>query len=502
MTSTLPVRLGPFAVAVHLSASAVAGIVGLTASAGIVDSMPIAAAVAVTAAAVVGWRLATHPGHALTLAGVPHVFRMAFCAGALVVLAQLAPLTAFIIDPYAATWQASAVRPWQSAHSCVSCYWVAAVQAPNVPDLYAETVYRPVVSPNVPRRPNLGPFFVDVFEYPPTFLPLPRVLAWTTPDFWGFRRLWFAVNLAGVVLGLLAIARRLDTALGTHAIWLTPWALAAPSMIGTLQAGNVQLLFIVQSAVAMLLFERRRHAVGGVLLGYAIASKLYPAVLVLYLLLRGDWRAIGWTAAAGLAITGIALADVGWTPFAAFLDHLPKILSGEAFPGLFRPPAIAINSSIPGVVFKLGLFGVPGMGIAAAQVVGWIFTVVMAITIAWFALRRGDRRLEPLVWIAILLLATLRSPFLPGYGTFPTFWLASLVMAVGCARPRIGVAAACLWLVAAVHAGQGAVSPQVNAVLTFGHTLAALVIVFAIVPRMTAVSGAVSIPEAAVPTTA
>ena len=33
------------------------------------------------------------------------------------------------------------------------------------------------------------------------------------------------------------------------------------------------------------------------LLAYAIVSKLFPGVLLFYLLLRRDWRAVGWTAA-------------------------------------------------------------------------------------------------------------------------------------------------------------------------------------------------------------
>ena len=67
-------------------------------------------------------------------------------------------------------------------------------------NLYVDAVYRSRrPTPRHAGTPNLGPFFVDVFEYPPTFLPLPRLMAAATPDFWHFRRLWFALNLAGVV---------------------------------------------------------------------------------------------------------------------------------------------------------------------------------------------------------------------------------------------------------------------------------------------------------------
>ena len=292
---------------------------------------------------------------------MPRVFRLAFSTGAIVMLAQLAVLSAFIVNPNLGVWAATPWRPWHSAHSCVSSYWLAATQA-TATNIYDDALYsRPQADPTARRQPRrMGALIIDVYEYPPTFLPLPRLLSLGAPDFWRFRRLWFALNLAGIVLGLVAIARRVDASLGTHAVWLTPWALAAPSVIGTLQAGNVQLLFLVLSAVAMLLFERRRPAAGGLLLAYAIVSKLYPGVLVLYLLLRRDWRALGWTAAIGTALVLVTVVDVGWTPMAAFADHLPKILSGEAFPGLRAAPAIAVNESVPGIVFKLGLFGVPG----------------------------------------------------------------------------------------------------------------------------------------------
>lgn len=477
MTHTRPAGRGPFALLVYATVALLSAIAGFTASTGVVDSMPLGAVAALITAAAVTWPIASSRLFAQQLADVPQPFRLAFAAGTIAVLGQLAVMTPFIIDPNVEVWTASWARPWQSRHNCATCYWVAAEQATSVPDLYYEPVYRPIIPPDTPRLPNLGPFFVDVFEYPPTFLPLPRLLAAMTPDFWGFRRLWFALNLAGVVIGLVAIARRVDSALGTHALWLTPWALAAPSAIGTLQAGNVQLLFLVISAVAMLLFERGKPMTGGLLLGYAIVSKMYPGALVLFLLLRRDWRALAWTTAAGLALTAITLADIGWTPFAAFLGHLPKILSGEAFPGLFRGPAIAINESIPGLVFKLGLWGVPGMGFAQAQVVGWIYTLVLIAAIVWLARRESDRRLDPLVWIAILILATLRSPFLPPYGAFPALWLASLLIAFAWPAPRQVLLIAALWLVLAVSAGQGAIPPGANAALTLSHTIASLVIV-------------------------
>jgi alpha-1,2-mannosyltransferase len=206
-------------------------------------------------------------------------------------------------------------------------------------------------------------------------------------------------------------------------------------------------------------------------------SKLFPGVLLLFLLLRRDWRALGWTAAAGVLITLVTLADVGWTPFAAFLANLPKLLSGEAFPGLFRPDPIAINESVPGLVFKLGLFGVPGMSFGAAKLVGWAYTLVLVGVTAWMALYTRDRGKDPLLWVAILLLATLRSPFLPFYAVFPPLWLATLIAAVAWRRAGVLRITIALAIVLSFTFGQGAVPPQVNAIATFMHTVAGLVLV-------------------------
>jgi alpha-1,2-mannosyltransferase len=187
MTIAGPTGWRPFALPVYATIAALAGVVVSTGTAGVVDSMPVATTAGLTAAAAAAWWSATRAACAAHLPDVPATYRLAFSAGALTVLVQLGFLTAFIIDPHVQRRPAGLARPWQSAHSCVTAYWVAAEKVTAVRDIYVETVYRAVIAANVPRQPNLGPFFVDVFEYPPTFLPLPRLLALTTPDFWGFR---------------------------------------------------------------------------------------------------------------------------------------------------------------------------------------------------------------------------------------------------------------------------------------------------------------------------
>ena len=155
---------------------------------------------------------------------------------------------------------------------------------------------------------------------------------------------------------------------------------------------------------------------------------------------------------------------------------MPKLLSGEAFPAFRNPAAIAINESIPGLPFKLQLFGMPHMGFAASKVLGWIYTVVVIALVVRLALRPVTMEREPLVWLSILILATMRSPFLPTYAPFPSLWLATLLAALTWGQSGAFTITVVAWIVLAFSFGTGGAPPPVNALWTFAHTVAAFVL--------------------------
>jgi alpha-1,2-mannosyltransferase len=256
----------------------------------------------------------------------------------------------------------------------LTAYYVAANAVRTSPNVWDNALYSASDDdPSQPRKPlMMGPFQVDVFEYPPPFLLLPKAVAAITPDFMDLRALWFAINLLGMVGAMIAIARALGPEAGTRALLLMPFVFLSPPTLSVLQKGNVQGLIIAASMVAMLLISRGRVALGGAILAFAIASKIYPGLLVVYLIARREWRAVGWTAACGVAWCLATMAALGWGPWEAFLRHFPSILSGEAFPAFRRAASMAVNLSIPGLVFKAKLFGAPGMGFAASKAVGWL----------------------------------------------------------------------------------------------------------------------------------
>ena len=63
--------------------------------------------------------------------------------------------------------------------------------------------------------------------------------------------------------------------------------------------------------IAMVLFAQRRYAAGGALLAFATVSKLFPGLLLVYLLIQRKSRALAWTVGLCIALIAISLVDTG-----------------------------------------------------------------------------------------------------------------------------------------------------------------------------------------------
>jgi hypothetical protein len=489
----------PFALFVLAAAGACAGVVAFTTAAGVRDHMVVATLAALVTAGTTIALIGRRPGFAALTARPPAGVRALFVVGVLAVGAQFAWLVPFIIDPNRSTWTASVLGPFPSIHSCVSSYWVAGHAVRTTPDVYDEALYNlPQADPTAMRRARkLGRFNIDNYEYPPPFLLAPHVLGLVAPDFWRFRRLWFALNVGLVVVAAVLVGRRLDERLGTHAVWLTPFVVAGPATISTFQVGNAQLAMIALTALAMWAFDRRALVLGGALLAIAIAGKLYPGVFVLYLVLRGEWRAVAWTAVFGVALIAISLVDVGWEPYRAFLHEMPRLMSGEAFSAFRNPAGIVGNGSVPGIVFKLKFFGVPSMGFEAMRIVGWVYSLVVIAGTVWVVRRVQPDGREPVVWLAILVLATMRSPFMATYAFFPVMWLATLAVALRWHAGASALVPAIGWIVMAITFGGSAIPPSWNAVWTTTQTTLTFVGLVLLLRQLRGSTGA--IPAPAVP---
>ncbi len=418
---------------VAISLGLAVGIFLVPAVVGLTDSGAAAAAIGVSGALVFGFWMHRSPIVPLDESAAPRAMKIFSGIATLLALVVLGRLAVFMVAPSHPEYSSMPSSQWEVRHSCVSAYWVAAKAASATPNIYSDSLYTaPDDDLTKPRKAlRLGPFNIDVYEYPPPFLLLPRALRLIAPEFMHFRMLWFGIYNFLLLGAILLVAGMLGPAAGTRALLLSPliWA-AFPSLSG-LQKGNVQVMVIAASVIAMFLFERRRWAAGGALLAFVTAGKLYPGLLIVYLMAQRRWRAVAWTAAFGIALVALSFIDLGSATYRAFLQHLPGLLGGEAFPAFRNPAATAINLSIPGLVFKLKLFGVPGMSFTVSKIVGWLYTLVVLWVVILAGMREPRDDEKPTLWLAIVILATLRSPFLPqGYGVVPAIWLVTILSAL------------------------------------------------------------------------
>jgi hypothetical protein len=410
------------------------GVFAFAGARGLGASIWLAIVVAVGVIAAVAWAFWKCPIVSLDKNAASSALSILFLLAAIASLVHLVRLCVFVVNPAAMGY---ALGPHRGAglppsHLCMTAYYVAAQSVATAPDIYDE--YRlysfPTQDPDAPRNARtIGQFNIDAYEYPPPFLLLPRALAIVAPQFLNFRMLWFALCGSVVLIGLLAVTRMFDPVIGTRALLLLPLMLGAEVTIGTLQIGNLQAAVIALAMLAMVLLTRGRYAAGGVLLAFVTVGKLFPAMLIVYLAVRREWRAVAWTVGVCAALVGISLLDTGTAPYHAFGHHLPKLLSGEAFPAFRRPGGIATNLSVPGLFFKLKLFGLPNGSFALMKIVGSIYTLIVLAATMVIGMRKVTRNEQPLIWLTILILASLRSPFLPSYGLFPVMWLLILLTA-------------------------------------------------------------------------
>ena len=148
-----------------------------------------------------------------------------------------------------------------------------------------------------------------------------------------------------------------------------------------------------------------------------MVAKIFPGMLFIYLIARRKWREVAWTTAAGIALTVLAFLVVGPAPFRAFFEHeLPRLSSGEAFAQpLSREFAVARNMAPFGIPLKLGVLGVAGMTMGVGRVVSLAYLLGIVGLAIWAGRLRPRSGTEAAsVWLSLVSLGTLASPFAPG----------------------------------------------------------------------------------------
>jgi hypothetical protein len=338
---------------------------------------------------------------------------------ALIALIQTARLSAFMVDPAAHRHSILPGDPWLVRHCCLTAYTEGArLVSEGEQNVYSEELY---------AGRSVDSFTVDLYHYPPTFLLLPIAMrAIAGGEFLAVRAVWFSASALTLMLAIGWIAFRLEPAGRLRVIGTAPliWS-SMPVLVG-LQMSNVQILVFATSTLALVLFSLRAPA-GALALAASMVAKIFPGMLFIYLVARRRWRVVAWTTTAGVVLTLLAFLVAGPASFRAFFEYqLPRLSSGEAFATPFsREFAVARNMAPFGIPLKLGALGVPGMTMGVGRVVSMAYLA----GIVALAIRAGRRRPRSgteaaAVWLSLVSLGTLASPFAPGnYVLVGLVWL-------------------------------------------------------------------------------
>ncbi len=172
------------------------------------------------------------------------------------------------------------------------------------------------------------------FTYPPlgailfiplTWLPLGLgAAAWTLGT---AALLWWCIFL--MVRSCLPATVAVDPRV--LATWLLPLALLAEPVRETLSFGQINILLM--ALVLTDLLARRTWFPRGVLIGFAAAVKLTPAVFLLFFLVRRDWRGAVTTVVAAVGFTLLAFVVSPVNSWTYWLDTLsdPARIGGLAY---------------------------------------------------------------------------------------------------------------------------------------------------------------------------
>ncbi|MEM7136308.1 MAG: glycosyltransferase family 87 protein [Myxococcota bacterium] len=402
---------------------------------------------------------------------------VAWGALALVMVLQVSRLSVFMTDHDNAWGSTFPPIEFTVGHMCMGSY----VHAADLTRQQADNIYAPEHYPSfgVSEAEDIDTsiegvqrYFDDAFLYAPPFLLLPRAWLGLSNDYTSIRSVWFAVQFLTFVAFAIALARWIGGSTGAWALWTLPLVLASMPTMFNFQFGQAHALTIWTALAAMVAFESKRPALGGALLAWGIASKIFPGVLGLYLLFQRRWRDVAWTALFTVVLSLATLLVLGSSPIESFVSYmLGRLASGEAFSFVTDELPIVTNLSIPGTAWKLSFFGYEDGG-SLLRPLSWAYTGILVVFI-WVGSRiKGDRARLAQLWLAMLILASLRSPIVPIYGAVPILWLMTLELdRVRSTWGLVGFAVSWLFV--------NGVPPTPNAQLTIAlFTVTQLVILF------------------------
>lgn len=223
-----------------------------------------------------------------------------------------------------------------------------------------------------------------VYIYPPLLAILLVPLA-ASLDFETARWLWLGFSALSLALAVPIVVRaaglrlrRGDGLVVGLGLTLLPWTVLA---LGVGQP-SPQMLLLVAGAYAAL--AGRQPVLAGTLLALAACSRVLPAPVLGFLLLRRQWRAVASAVAVGLALVAGTVLAVGWQAYVTYFTDV----SAEQTLRFALPNSVSVTSVFTRLFLEnqltAPLVHAPLLG-RAAIVLGTVVVVVVTGVGIWRA---------------------------------------------------------------------------------------------------------------------
>ncbi len=211
------------------------------------------------------------------------------------------------------------------------------------------------------------------------------------------------LTLVGIVAALALTAASLErrARLPALLVGLGGLVLFVPT-VRTLEYAQAHGVVMLGLALGIWGTARRRWSVAGIGLGVATALKVSPVLLVLYLALRRQWRAVGWAAGTAAALSAVAAAVGRPGDLLVWIRHVaPSVAQGtrhvydQALPAWLA----RMTSRFPSIVTHGSIGGWRFLGVALG----------LAVTFGLWRARRA-REIDPLDLGVLVLAGLLAGP--------------------------------------------------------------------------------------------
>jgi hypothetical protein len=272
------------------------------------------------------------------------------------------------------------------------------------------------------RDPNnpTDRWFLPVNAHPPTSVLLAVPLAWL--DYPEAVLVWNLLSLLALAASLWLMNRQL---LCTSSPWtilplMTFLLLCGPFRQHVIQ-GQLTLVLLLLLTGAWVADRTNRPTLAGILVGTAMAIKLFPGFMLLYFLVRRQWKAVAMTALAFSALTGLTLGLAGTETYRDYISEVMPLVKGfegswlnASFAGfwsrLFNPATVEYHVRVLWPIPSLAQAGTLLCQLAVVVLLGWTVSLVRTRTerdLAFGLVMVGMMLVSPITWDHYFLLLIL-----------------------------------------------------------------------------------------------